>query len=135
FAIEPSIRSHTAPLSRHVLLQLLGALISKLASAPTVSSPVPDRPILTVRADLKNPDVVLLPSVLKNVYGLSVVEGRLWKNKKFNLEQIALDVGRRKLQEREAEKAAVDVGDAGDLGRPEGAAADAIKEEQLAPEV
>ncbi|TNY18305.1 hypothetical protein DMC30DRAFT_355713 [Rhodotorula diobovata] len=103
YAIEPSLRSHTAPLSRQVLLQVLGSLTSRLSSAPTVSSPVPDRPILSVRADLKNPDVVLLPSVLKNVYGLSIVEGRLWKNKKFNLEQIALDVGRRRLEEREAE--------------------------------
>ncbi|BGP50767.1 hypothetical protein JCM10450v2_006693 [Rhodotorula kratochvilovae] len=129
FAIEPSLRSHTAPLSRHVLLQLLGAQISKLSSAPSVSSALPDRPILSVRADLKDPDVVLLPSVLKNVYGLSVVEGRLWKNKKFNLEQIALDVGRRKLQEREAEKAA-----AGEAGGAEGAFAEGGKEEEQ-PEV
>ncbi|BGP42587.1 hypothetical protein JCM10449v2_006599 [Rhodotorula kratochvilovae] len=125
FAIEPSLRSHTAPLSRHVLLQLLGAQINKLSSAPSVSSALPDRPILNVRADLKDPDVVLLPSVLKNVYGLSVVEGRLWKNKKFNLEQIALDVGRRKLQEREAEKAA-----AGAAGAAEGAPAEDAKEEE-----
>lgn len=83
------MRSHQAPLSRHVLLSLLGAQITKLASAPTVSSPVPTRPLLSVRADLKNPDLVLLPTVLRNVYGLSIVEGKLWRGKKFNVAEIA----------------------------------------------
>ncbi|GAA5873616.1 hypothetical protein JCM3774_004992 [Rhodotorula dairenensis] len=89
YAIEPSVRSHQAPLSRHVLLSLLGAQITKLASPPTVSSPVPSRPILSVRADLKQPDLVLLPTVLRNVYGLSIVEGKLWRGKKFNVAEIA----------------------------------------------
>ncbi|GAA5995922.1 putative tRNA acetyltransferase [Rhodotorula paludigena] len=111
YAIEPSIRSHAAPLSRSVLLQLLGAQISRLASAPSISSPVPSRPILSVRADLKNPDVVLLPTVLKNVYGLSIVEGRLWRGKKFNLEQIAMEVRRRKADEEEKEKGHEEGGD------------------------
>jgi len=115
------LRSHSQPLSRHLLLQLLGSLTSRLSSAPTVSSPVPDRPILSVRADLKNPDLVLLPTVLKNVYGLSVVEGSLWKNKKFNLEQIALDVGRKKLERSEADKAAA-AGASGAAAAVDGAA-------------
>ncbi|GAA6007088.1 hypothetical protein JCM10207_001502 [Rhodosporidiobolus poonsookiae] len=104
YAIEPSLRSHTAPLSRSLLLPLLGNQITKLSSAPTVSSVVPTRPILSVRADLKNPDLVLLPTVLKNVYGLSVVEGRLWKNKKFNLEAIAKDVRDRRAEEDKVDK-------------------------------
>lgn len=137
YAIEPSLRSHTAPLSRQVLLQLLGSLTSRLSSAPTVSSPVPDRPILSVRADLKDPDVVLLPSVLKNVYGLSIVEGRLWKNKKFNLEQIALDVGRRRLEEREAEaeadKAKAEAGAAVTGAEGATAGAGAVEAEQAEP--
>ena len=115
------MRSHSQPLSRHLLLQLLGSLTSRLSSAPTISSPVPDRPILSVRADLKNPDLVLLPTVLKNVYGLSVVEGSLWKNKKFNLEQIALDVGRKKLERSEADKAAA-AGASGATAAVDGAA-------------
>ncbi|BGP26850.1 THUMP domain protein [Rhodotorula toruloides] len=114
YAIETSVRSHTAPLSRTVLLPLLGAQIAKLASAPTISSPVPDRPILSVRADLKNPDVVLLATVLKNVYGLSIVEGRLWKGKKFNLAEIAAqkrkdDAREDDEQKAEAEEAAATV--------------------------
>lgn len=125
YAIEPSIRSHAAPLSRTVLLQLLGAQISRLASAPSISSPVPSRPILSVRADLKNPDVVLLPTVLKNVYGLSIVEGRLWRGKKFNLEQIAMEVRRRKAVEQEKEKGHEKDGDdkAEEQPKQEGAAA------------
>ncbi|GAA5929557.1 putative tRNA acetyltransferase [Sporobolomyces koalae] len=96
YQIEPSLRSHTAPLSRAVLLPLLGSLTSKLSSAPTLSSPCPSRPLIQVKADLKNPDLVLLPTVLKNCYALSIVEGKLWKGKKFNLEQIAMEVRRQK---------------------------------------
>ncbi|KPV73897.1 uncharacterized protein RHOBADRAFT_54485 [Rhodotorula graminis WP1] len=129
YAIEPVLRSHTQPLSRHLLLQLLGSLTSRLSSAPTISSPVPDRPILSVRADLKNPDLVLLPTVLKNVYGLSVVEGHLWKNKKFNLEQIALDVGRKRLERSEADKAAAGAGaSASDVAASDTAGASAAEE-------
>ncbi|GAA5938141.1 hypothetical protein JCM3775_005355 [Rhodotorula graminis] len=129
YAIEPVLRSHTQPLSRHLLLQLLGSLTSRLSSAPTISSPVPDRPILSVRADLKNPDLVLLPTVLKNVYGLSVVEGNLWKNKKFNLEQIALDVGRKRLERSEADKAATGAGaSASDVAASDTAGANAAAE-------
>ncbi|GAA5913412.1 hypothetical protein JCM5296_000906 [Sporobolomyces johnsonii] len=104
YQIEPSLRSHTAPLSRAMLLPLLGSQISRLSSAPTVSSPCPSRPLLSVRADLKNPDLVLLPTVLKNCYGLSIVEGKLWKGKKFNLEQIAMEVRRRKGAEEDDAK-------------------------------
>lgn len=89
YAIEPSVRSHQAPLSRHVLLSLLGSQITKLSSPPTISSSCPSRPLLTVRADLKQPDLVLLPTVLRNVYGLSIVEGKLWRGKKFNVAEIA----------------------------------------------
>ncbi|GAA5838698.1 hypothetical protein JCM5353_000858 [Sporobolomyces roseus] len=110
YQIEPSLRSHTAPLSRGLLLPLLGSLVSRLSSAPTLSSPCPQRPLLQVKADLKNPDLVLLPTVLKNCYALSIVEGRLWKGKKFNLEQIAMETRRRKgieedeIKEKEKEK-------------------------------
>ncbi|GAA5869037.1 hypothetical protein JCM1840_000449 [Sporobolomyces johnsonii] len=104
YQIEPSLRSHTAPLSRAMLLPLLGSQISRLSSAPTVSSPCPSRPLLSVRADLKNPDLVLLPTVLKNCYGLSIVEGKLWRGKKFNLEQIAMEVRRRKGAEEDDAK-------------------------------
>ncbi|BGP19124.1 hypothetical protein JCM10213_005635 [Rhodosporidiobolus nylandii] len=104
YAIEPSLRSHTQPLNRSLLLTLLGQQISKLSNPPTVSSPLPDRGLLTVKADLKNPDLVLLPTVLKNVYGLSVVEGKMWRGKKFNLETIAQEVRKRKLEEEEEQK-------------------------------
>jgi len=57
-----------------------------------------------VKADLKNPDLVLLPTVLKNCYALSIVEGSLWKGKKFNLEQIAMETRRRKGIEEDQEK-------------------------------
>ncbi|KAJ8292497.1 THUMP domain-containing protein 1 [Rhodotorula toruloides] len=106
YAIDTSVRSHTAPLSRTFLLPLLGTQISKLSSAPTVSSPVPSRPILSVRADLKNPDLVLLATVLKNVYGLSIVEGRLWKGKKFNLAEIAAQKRKDDAREEEEQKKA-----------------------------
>lgn len=58
-----------------------------------------------MKADLKNPDLVLLPTVLKNCYALSVVEGELWKGKKFNLEQIAMETRRRKGMEEDQAKA------------------------------
>ncbi|GAA5957058.1 hypothetical protein JCM3765_005393 [Sporobolomyces pararoseus] len=110
YQIEPTLRSHTAPLSRSLLLPLLGTLTSRLSSAPTLSSPCPSRPIIKVKADLKNPDLVLLPTVLKNCYALSIVEGRLWKGKKFNLEQIAMEVRRQKgaAEDEEKEKAKKD---------------------------
>ncbi|GAA6039299.1 hypothetical protein JCM8097_003251 [Rhodosporidiobolus ruineniae] len=104
YQIDPSVRSHTAPLTRAALLPLLGGLVQKLSSAPTVSSPVPSRPILAVKADLKTPDLVLLPTVLRNMYGLSVVEGALWRGKKFNLEAIAMEVRRRRAREEEEAK-------------------------------
>lgn len=105
YQIEPSLRSHTAPLSRNLLLPLLGSLTSRLSSAPTLSSPNPSRPVINVKADLKNPDLVLLPTVLKNCYALSIVEGKLWKGKKFNLEQIAMEVRRQKGAAEDEEKA------------------------------
>lgn len=57
-----------------------------------------------MKADLKNPDLVLLPTVLKNCYALSVVEGELRKGKKFNLEQIAMETRRRKGMEEDQAK-------------------------------
>lgn len=42
---------------------------------------------------------------MKNVFGLSVVEGKMWRGKKFNLEAIATEVRHRRLREEEAEKA------------------------------
>lgn len=42
--------------------------------------------------------------MLKNCYALSIVEGRLWKGKKFNLEQIAMETRRRKGIEEDQEK-------------------------------
>ncbi|GAA5898167.1 putative tRNA acetyltransferase [Sporobolomyces salmoneus] len=106
YQIEPTLRSHTAPLSRGLLLPLLGSVVSRLSDAPTLSSPCPSRPIIKVRGDLKNPDLVVLPTVLKNCYALSVVEGKLWKGKKFNLEQIAMEVRRQKgaIEDEEKEK-------------------------------
>lgn len=95
------MRSHQAPLSRHVLLSLLGSQITKLSSPPTVSSPCPSRPLLTVRADLKHPDLVLLPTVLRNVYGLSIVEGRLWRGKKFNVAEIAAQKRNEKVKDED----------------------------------
>lgn len=98
------MRSHQAPLSRHVLLSLLGSQITKLSSPPTISSPCPSRPLLTVRADLKQPDLVLLPTVLRNVYGLSIVEGRLWRGKKFNVAEIAAQKRNEKVNDEEVIK-------------------------------
>ncbi|GAA5973146.1 hypothetical protein JCM11641_006292 [Rhodosporidiobolus odoratus] len=101
YAIDPSIRSHTAPLSRALLLPLLGTHCTSLSLPPTICSPIPSRPILTVKADLKLPDLVLLPTVLKNVYGLSVVEGKIWRGKKFNLETTAQEARKRIREEEE----------------------------------
>jgi tRNA acetyltransferase TAN1 len=67
--------------------------------------------------------------VLKNVYGLSVVEGRLWRGKKFNLEGIATEVRHRKLREEEAEKAAEKE------GAVEGVETQEVKDVKVAEEV
>lgn len=89
YQIEPAVRVHTEPLSRHVLIDILGASIRSLALPPT-----DDSPALTVAADLTAPDLVLIPVVFKNCYGLSIVEGKLWsgkKGRKFNLAEVAAE--------------------------------------------
>lgn len=98
YQIEPAVRVHTEPLSRHVLIETLGASIRSLALPPT-----DDSPVLTVAADLTSPDLVLIPVVFKNCYGLSIVEGKLWsgkKGKKFNLAEVAVEA-RKALTEAE----------------------------------
>lgn len=54
--------------------------------------------MLAVSADLKNPDLVLLPCVLRSAYGLGIVEGNLWSGplgKKFNLDTMAAEARKR----------------------------------------
>lgn len=140
YQIEPSVRQHTEPLSRAVLIDILGTAVRALsqplppptvtpvtASEDTSSTSVEaaaatntiapaaaadmdtdaeavaaaDRPLLTVSANLKTPDLVLVPVVLKNTYGLGIVEGRLWSGplgRKFNLEGIA-QAARKRIEE------------------------------------
>lgn len=130
YQIEPSVRQHTDPLSRAVLIDILGSAVRALSqpSVPKLATPAAasedsatasvendtaaalagaaavegadpapaeataERPLLTVSANLKTPDLVLVPVVLKNTYGLGIVEGSRWSGplgRKFNLEGIA----------------------------------------------
>lgn len=50
---------------------------------------------------MKHPDLVLLPTVLRNVYGLSIVEGRLWRGKKFNVAEIAAQKRNEKVKDED----------------------------------
>lgn len=141
YQIEPSVRQHAEPLSRAVLIDILGTAVRALSQHPTPPSATPvtaaedgastsveagaatetiapaaaaagegedavdaraERPLLTVSANLKTPDLVLVPVVLKNTYGLGIVEGRLWSGpmgRKFNLEGIAQAAMRRITEE------------------------------------
>lgn len=101
YQIDPTVRNHNEPLSRPALIEILGSSIRSLSSPPLPNSTVPDRPTLTVTANLTTPDLVLVPVVLKSVYGLSIVEGKLWsgkKGKKFNLDGIGMEARRSKAE-------------------------------------
>lgn len=103
YQIEPSVRCHEAPLNRQVVIDAIGPLVRALAAPPspsiTPASPMTNgatveaiaRPLLNVTANLKTPNLVLLPIVLRNVYSLGIVEGTLWsgEGKKLNLETMA----------------------------------------------
>lgn len=102
YYIDTSIRCHVQPITRDWLLSTLGATVRALATANSETG----RPALNVSVSSTNADLVLLPSVLRNSYGLSVVEGRLWNGKsgrRFNLEQIAAEARRRIEQEQLAD--------------------------------
>ncbi|KAI5474849.1 THUMP domain protein [Pseudohyphozyma bogoriensis] len=110
YAIEPSVRSHAAPHNRDTLIALVGSLVRDLALPPPPNSSIPTRPTLTVSANLSKPDLVVLPCVLKNYYGISVVDGKLWKGgKKFNIDAIAAALRVSKAGEGET-KSRVEVG-------------------------
>ncbi|KAM0791727.1 hypothetical protein ACM66B_003996 [Microbotryomycetes sp. NB124-2] len=91
YQIDPHLRNHVAPLTREVLFDLLGSIIRNLPSDETQT----ERRIATVAADLKAPDLVLLPTALRSVFGLSVVDGKLWKDRKFNVDLLASDARKR----------------------------------------
>lgn len=93
YKIEPSLRSHTAPLTRDNIIETLGSTLRTLAtSLPSLQ--------LESKADLKHPDVVFLPTVLKNVFGLSMVDGPLYtgRGRKFNLAIIAEEYEKARLE-------------------------------------
>lgn len=105
YSICPSIRVHKAPLTRPILFELLGACVRSLALpvAPLPDSTEELLPSLTVSANLTNPDIVLLPIVYKNAYGLSIFDGKLWNSaetKRFNLDTAGA-TGRKLLIERQ----------------------------------
>ena len=95
YQIEPALRSHVDPLSRSVLIDVLGTAVRSLSSPPLPTSPLSNRPLFEVSANLTGPDLVILPTVLRNCYCLSIVQGKLWSGKfgrKFNVDAIAEDV-------------------------------------------
>lgn len=108
YQIDPAVRSHDKPLSRQVLVDLLGPLVQSLGgpTPPSADSSVlaaPPRPLLVLSANLKSPDLVLLPQVLKNIYGMSIVEGALWSGadgggKKFNLDTVGSEARKRRFE-------------------------------------
>lgn len=90
YQIDPSVRLHEAPLNRATLVELIGAAVRSL-SIPTAENPTP---AFTTSANLTSPDLVLVPVILRNLYGLSICQGKLWSGKvgrKFNLDAIAKD--------------------------------------------
>ncbi|KAL8276919.1 hypothetical protein RQP46_010647 [Phenoliferia psychrophenolica] len=92
YQIDPSLRSHVDPLSRSLLIDILGTSVRSLSLPPPSTSSLPTRPTLSVSANLTTPDLVLLPTVLRNCYCLSIVQGKLWSGKmgrKFNIDAIA----------------------------------------------
>ncbi|KAK4054995.1 hypothetical protein OIO90_003336 [Microbotryomycetes sp. JL221] len=121
YQIDPQIRSHVAPLTRPILFDVLGSIVrsivvtdkqqqqqhqqesdSTVDQDQTMTSIAQDDDqnkhqglIEKVEANLKQPDLVLLPSVLRNVFGLSIVQGKLWSNRKFNVDVLASDARKR----------------------------------------
>ena len=80
-------------LDRNSIIALLGPLITSL-SLPTQNPLAPEGELLTpliVSANLKSPYLVILPTVFRKVYTLSIVDGELWTGKKFNLASIGDD--------------------------------------------
>ncbi|KAK4050630.1 hypothetical protein OIV83_003356 [Microbotryomycetes sp. JL201] len=101
YQIDPQLRNHVAPLTRDVLFELLGSIVRELPDnlkseeAAAGQAEQVSQNLQSVAANLKHPDLVLLPTVLKSVYGLSVVDGALWKDRKFNLDVLASDARKR----------------------------------------
>lgn len=97
-------------------------------SSVVPTEPAQERPLLSVSANLKQPDLVLLPVVLKNTYGLGIVEGSRWcgpLGRKFNIEAIAQEA-RKRIVEREGPTAVRGV----EVKPEEGAVAEAKAEER-----
>ena len=107
YMIHPSIRLHAAPLTRPILIETLGACVRSLADPiPTNAASDPEQVVqqpLNVSANLAAPDLVLLPVVFKNAYGLSVVEGKMWcspATKRYNVDSTAVFARRRMAEEQ-----------------------------------
>ena len=87
YKIDPHVRMHHAPLSRAVILPAVGQVVKQIiAAAPPIAGTSRQ-----IRADMTNPQYVVLVEVLKNVCGVAIVRGDLYEGagRKFNLEAIA----------------------------------------------
>ncbi|KDE09869.1 hypothetical protein MVLG_00267 [Microbotryum lychnidis-dioicae p1A1 Lamole] len=101
FAIEPSIRSHSEPLTRTYLIEQIGLIIKDLALSTSLS----------LKANLSQPDLVIIPVVLMKEYALGIVEGRGWggEGKKWNLDALGADINQKLLGGGEKEDGRVEV--------------------------
>ncbi|SCZ95262.1 BZ3500_MvSof-1268-A1-R1_Chr11-2g03391 [Microbotryum saponariae] len=101
FAIEPSIRSHSEPLTRTYLIEQIGLIIKDLALSTSLS----------LKANLSQPDLVIIPVVLMKEYALGIVEGRGWggEGKKWNLDALGADINQKLLGGGEKEEGGVEV--------------------------
>ncbi|SCV73440.1 BQ2448_7366 [Microbotryum intermedium] len=97
FAIEPSIRSHSEPITRSWLIEGFGHLVNDVASSES----------LQIKANLSNPDLVLLPVVLMKEYALGIVEGKGWvgEGKKWNMDAIGAEINKKLLSGDKADGA------------------------------
>ncbi|KAG8529202.1 uncharacterized protein KY384_005837 [Bacidia gigantensis] len=73
YAIRPTLRDHNV-LKRDEIIQLVARMVAQ--SGPSY------------KVDLKNPDVVVLVEVYRNVLGMSVVPGEFERLKRYNLAEI-----------------------------------------------
>jgi hypothetical protein len=88
YKIEQNIRLNDK-VKKDLLLPALGAVVQFLVR----STPGPDGTERTVRADMKEAQHVVLLEVFKNVCGISVVDGDLYRrSKRFNIDALAQEL-------------------------------------------
>ncbi|KAH8924063.1 hypothetical protein BT69DRAFT_1333264 [Atractiella rhizophila] len=86
YRIELTIRNHDKPLSRSVIFDIFASILSPADKSQPTAAPLPIASLKPGTADL-----IVLVTVHENLFGVAVVDGKLWdgRGRRFNLQALA----------------------------------------------